>query len=119
MKTTNIATVPKSFCSYIEVKGFDAKVVGDPNGLVIHCLRKQAFPRAAKKYRCCVTGKAGLQVKTRDYTFCLNPQLVSDLFLTRLPRKAYKVLILLAPHEFWIHDDFYNDDGSAIQPKTA
>ena len=119
MKVTNISTIPRAFRPYIAITGHKAKIIGDPNGMVIHCLQSKPLPRVSRNYRCLVTDKAGLLVNTGDSVLYLNPDLVRRLFLTSLPHKAYRTLIKVAPDDFWLHDDFYNESGLALQPKRA
>jgi hypothetical protein len=47
----------------------------------------------------------------------LSPLETRQLFLTALPKETVLKLHELFPQEWWIHDDFYDNNWLALQPK--
>lgn len=54
-----------------------------------------------------------------DELLALHPQLMRRLFLLSLHPDEYRCILEHNPRQWWIHDDFYTDEGEAIQPKVA
>ena len=108
-------TVPPSV--KLVVEGRTYQVIGDANGFVEHCLKPAPFDDADEGKPCIVTGQPGLKVKTRNTEICLAPEIVKRFFLVALTKKEFKAVQAVNPSEWWIHDDFYEADGTACQPK--
>ena len=105
---------------HIEIKGKDKVIIGDPNGIVEYCLYSKPLPVVSEEYKCFVTDRPGLAVQTDTLTLDLVPDIVRRLFLVALTPEEYKrIRKAVYDHEFWIHDDFYDENGIALQPKKA
>lgn len=75
---------------------------------------------------CCVVGyvynrgNGLLDVNTLvdvDYTYKLSKDLLVGLVMTSLTPEQYKELVELYPNSFYLHSDFYDKNGVALQPK--
>jgi hypothetical protein len=51
------------------------------------------------------------------YTYQLSKDILIRLIRNNLTKKQYKELIIKHPNSFYLHDDFYDEDGNKLQPK--
>jgi hypothetical protein len=104
----------------IEVTGSRTTWKGSPNDMVTLCLNSASeLNEITSEFPCLVTGKPGLRIRTDQSTLCLTPDRVCAFFLTALAQEDYKAIHANSPTEWWIHGDFYNSQGKALQPKIA
>jgi hypothetical protein len=54
-----------------------------------------------------------------DTSLALHPEVLARMFLLALHPEEARKIMLNHPGFWWVHDDFYNRDGTAVQPKVA
>jgi hypothetical protein len=110
----------KSVLPLIEITGSDTTWKGGANEIVNLCVNAPSdLSEPTAEFPCSISGKPGLRVRTNDNTFNLTPERVRQLFLTALCPEDYLALKSQFSDEWWIHGDFYDNDGTATQPKIT
>lgn len=69
-------------------------------------------------YTCEVCGKPGGEVVDFPDRMYLCAEETKDLLLHRLRPEQWRILHRAHPGAFLLHDDYYDDDGTALQPVT-
>jgi hypothetical protein len=68
---------------------------------------------------CCSDDLWDLNIlRDSEYTYQLSKDLLIRLIRKNLTKKQYKELILKYPNSFYLHDDFYDEQGNRLQPKV-
>jgi late competence protein required for DNA uptake (superfamily II DNA/RNA helicase) len=55
-------------------------------------------------------------LRDSDYTYELSKDLLKRLIKRNLTKKQYKELKLKYPNSWYLHDDFYDEEGNRLQP---
>ena len=109
----------------IQITGQDFGLVGDAQAfasLAYHhelgdSTNAQAWPDASLQKPCCLTGNAGLEIKTDTVSFSLNLSCIKRLFLVSLRPDEARYFRGKTPDAWWIKPEFYSTNGMALKPK--
>lgn len=74
------------------------------------------YPSDGKPGKCEICGKEALIYKDDDMEVMLCGSHLDKLLRRDLEPEAWKILYSKTPNTFLLHDDFYTEDGEAIQP---
>jgi hypothetical protein len=102
----------------ITIRDFVGEITLCPNCLAVAFLNDKLHFVDNANLICDITGERGaVEFITCDEYYCLNSKAMMRLISHNLkPLEYFALAQKYGNHKFMIHDDFYDEDGFAIQP---